>query len=335
MSFDSDTGDNRFINNPITGSIAFFGGIATAMFFLQNNITDYKTISSHIQEAAILSPTAPVQSGLRYAIISGELEKGGNIIEPLTQTEVSGFAAMWVKEERYRRQRKSSRWTTVSTAYAEAPNLRIGHYVLTQNFMQEHGGKAQTSLPLNGQTFARSLLQRPGHIISGRYLYTDSYSMGEVISSNGNHRYSYSIIRANQTVTILGEVEAAATGQGTTISISPSPSLSDSSPAIWLGTLSPEQILESFKSRMINTLMGISGIILLLSWAMMALMNKLSRSVRRVNAIGTFTAAFVGSAASIAAFYAFPNFMIATPLALVLCIIAFFAIRPLFQPERP
>lgn len=333
MSFDPNTSDNRHINNPIAGSIAFVGGLAAAMFFLQNNITDYKTISSHIQEAAILSPTAPVQSGLRYAIISGELEKSGNVIEPLTQTEVSGIAAMWVKEERYRRQRKSSRWRTVSTTYAEAPNPRIGNYALTPNFIQEHGSPVQTSLPLEGQTFARSLLQRPGYTISGRYLYTDSYSLGGGFGSNGNHRYSYSIIRANQTVTIIGEVKAAANGRGATIL--PSPGLSGSSPAIWLGTLSPEQILESFKSRMINTLMGIGGIILLLSWAAMALINNLSRSVRKMNTIGTFAAAFVGSAASVATFYALPNFLIATPLALALYIISFFAIRPLFQPTLP
>lgn len=321
-------------NNPIAGGIAFAGGLAAAMFFLQNNIIDYKTISSHIQEAVILSPTGPVQAGLRYAIISGELEKSGNVIEPLTNTELSGISALWVNEERYRRGRKGNqgRWTNVSTAYAEAPNPRIGNYGITPNFMRAHGRNAQTPLSLNGQTFARSLLQRPGHTISGQYLYTDSYSLGGVISSTGNHRYSYSIIRAGQTVTIMGEVDAAANGQGATLS--PSPGLSDTYPAIWPGVLSPEQILAKLKFRMINTLLGIEGILLLLSWAFMGLVNAFSRFERQTTSIGTFAAAFVGTTASVATFYAIPSFLIAFPATLALCTGAFFAIRPLFKPER-
>lgn len=302
------------------GGLSVIVALGAGMAVLQNNIIDYKTARAHISEAVILSPTAETMQGFDFAVLSGILQKDGAVIEPLSNAEVHGVAALWMSEERYRRRRRSSGWTTVDTSYAEAPAITIGNYLFDSGFLESHSSQIKQRVPLSSLPQARMLARHPGYDSRGNFIYADS-----------NHRFSFHTIPTGQMVTVMGKITGSSRGQAI---IEPSPEMSTSYPAIWPGQLTPAAILQALTKRLVNTLLGIGGIIFLLGWVGMALLNMILPEQQRLGGVETALAACFGALGSVAFWYILPNFWIALPASLAICAAVFFIILTFFNPNK-
>lgn len=303
-----------------TGGLGIIVALGAGMAALQNNIIDYKTARAHISEAVILSPTAETLQGFDFAVLSGILQKDGAVIEPLSNAEVHGVAALWMTEERYQRRRKSSSWTTVNTSYSEASSITIGNYLFAPVFLEAHSSQIKQLSPLSNLPQTHMLSSHPGYDSRGNFIY-----------SGNNHRFSFHAVATGQTVTVMGKITGSTNGQAV---ITPSPEMSATYPAIWPGQLTPEGILHALTKRLFNTLLGIGGVIFLLGWVGMVLLNAILPERQRLDGVGTALAACFGALGSVAFWYSLPNFWIALPVSLATCAAAFFIVLTFFTPNK-
>lgn len=308
--------DGRWIGFGILVIVALGAGMAA----LQNNIIDYKTARVRISEAVILSPTAETLQGFDFAVLSGILQKDGAVIEPLSGAEVHGIAALWMTEERYQRRNRSSSWTTVNTRYAEAPTITIGNYLFGSGFLDPHSSQIKQLSPLSNLPQARMLARHPGYDSRGNFIYADS-----------NHRYSFHTVSTGQMVTVMGKITGSPRRQAI---IEPSPEMSATYPAIWPGQLTPAAILQALTKRLINTLLSFGGVIFLLDWVGMALLNMILPERQRLGGVETALAACFGALGSVAFWYILPDFRIALPASLAICAAVFFIILTFFNPNK-
>ncbi len=320
MFNDYSSRENRTQQRGWAGGIGVIVALGAGMAALQNNIIDYKTARAHISEAVILSPTAETLQGFDFAVLSGILQKDGTVIEPLGNAEVHRVAALWMTEERYQRRRKSSSWTTVNTRYAEAPAISIGNYLFGSGFLESHSSQIKQRAPLANLPQARMLARHPGYDSRGNFIYADS-----------NHRYSFHTVSTGQMVTVMGKITGSPRRQAI---IEPSPEMSTSYPAIWPGQLTPAAILQALTKRLVNTLLGIGGIIFLLGWVGMALLNMILPEQQRLGGVETALAACFGALGSVAFWYILPDFWIALPASLAICAAVFFIILTFFNPNK-
>ncbi len=303
-----------------TGGLGIIVALGAGMAALQNNIIDYKTARAHISEAVILNPTTETLQGFDFAVLSGILQKDGSVIEPLSGAEVHGVAALWMTEERYQRRRKSSSWTTVNTSYSEASSITIGNYLFAPHFLEVHSSQIKQLSPLSSLPQAHMLSSHPGYDSRGNFIY-----------SGNNHRFSFHAISAGQTVTVMGKITGSPRGQAV---ITPSPEMSATYPAIWPGQLTPATILQALTKRLVNTLLGAGGVIFLLGWIGMALLNMILPERQRLGGVETALAACFGALGSVTFWYILPDFRIALPASLVICPAAFLIIFTFFNPNK-
>lgn len=302
------------------GIVAVIVGIGVGMGLLQNIIVDYKVARAHISEAVILSSTAETLTGYDFAVISGDLGQNGPVAEPFSGATVYGSAAIWMTEEVYRRSGKSSSWHTDRTTYNEAGGLHVGNYQIAANFLEQHSNQVKQRMLPDMLPLARLLSSRAYAYQNGSYIYTDS-----------RHRFGFSHIRTGQQVTLMGHVEATANGQAV---VSPSPEMSSTYPALWPGRMSPDDIMAALTRRLLSVLLGMGGIVFLLSWVGMAITNLFISESRRMDNLGVALAAFFGATASMGCWYLYPSFIIALPATLGLCITSFGLMLSFLGPKR-
>lgn len=312
------------------GSLLVPGGICLALALTQQHIENWKATSAHIKEAFVIAPdSAGVNQPVPLAFITGALTAPASVREPLADVSIPGAVAVKVLRERYERgsgRRSSYSWRDKETLTATVGTAGLANFNLDPQLLRNNAGEMWQRYDASHLQGTPLITHNNGWHAYNGYLYAQPSHSNSV----GNIRYRYSIVPITDTATAV----AMAQPQGSNPSyLTATPAMPAGYPALWYGEVTPESFKATLYKRFLNTMAGIGGVLFLLGWVGMIMLNILFDTRKKVAGAICGLGAAAASISSLVVWYLIPSWFIAAPLS-ILFVIGFYMALRATQPER-